>query len=99
MQRSAGLQRAAGSFGPPAPRPRGARRERPCGILPWWQEPQPLPVAACPPARRADGNLDLKEGNMFSRQPLGPPNLKARHASVLLGSLLLALAAGPPARA
>jgi sugar lactone lactonase YvrE len=36
---------------------------------------------------------------MFNRQPLGPGNVPARHASVVVASLLLALAASTPARA
>src|SRR5713226_7191723 len=100
MQRSAGLQRAAGSFGPPAPQPRGARRERPCGILPWWQEPHPLPVAACPPARRVGAATPTsKEGTMSVLQSLRQGEKSPLRLLPILGSLLLALAASTPARA
>src|SRR3989442_2593227 len=94
------LERAPGRCGPPALQPRGAGRERPCGILPWWQEPHPLPVAVCPPAKRVGAATPTsKEGTMSVHQSLRQGGKSALRLLPILGSLLLALAVSPPARA
>src|SRR5438093_11196141 len=100
MKHSAGLQRAAGGFGPPALRPQGARRERPRGILPGWQEPHPLLVAVCPPAKRVGAATPTsKEGTMSVHQSLRQGGKSALRLLPILASLLLALTFSPPARA
>src|SRR5712692_7917123 len=100
MNHLAGLERAAGRCGPPVLRPRGARRGRPCGIVPGWQDPHPLPVAVCPPAKRVGAATPTsKEGTMSVLQSLRQGGKSALRPFPILGSLLLALTFSPPARA